>query len=244
MARRWSVLSLILLVTGALGGTASAQVLGIFRWQLAPHCNVLTMTVEQRETTYRLDGTDDLCGAPVHAAASGTAHVNPNGSVSIAVTVTRPDGIPIQHNLSLTLPSLSGTWTDEGGNEGVLIFAPAVPALGAPKRVTLRGTYAVDYVAGLTGASAISFGRQLPSPPIPHLVTSSTAECPGSSASPEAAPGHLCVYTASSLSAVACIVSAAFGPCGTTSRTGAVVWVQAAFTGRVYHVGTWAVTLP
>jgi hypothetical protein len=244
MARRSSVLSLILVAAGALAGTASAQVLGTVRWQLAPHCNVLTMTVEQRGATYRLDGTDDLCGAPVHAAASGTAHFNPNGSVSVAVTVTRPDAVAIQHNLSLTLPSLSGTWTDDGGNEGALIFAPAVPAAGTPRRVTLRGTYAVDYVAGLTGASAISFGRQLAAPPNPHLVTLPTAECPGSSDSPEAAPGHLCVYTAASQSAVACIVSAAFSPCGTTSRTGAVVWVQAAFTGRVYHVGTWAVTLP
>jgi hypothetical protein len=60
MARRWSVRSLILVVTWALGGAASAQELGTFRWQLPPHCNVLTMTVEQRGATYRLDGTDDL----------------------------------------------------------------------------------------------------------------------------------------------------------------------------------------
>jgi hypothetical protein len=83
-----------------------AQVLGTFSWQLAPYCNVLTMTVEQRGATYRLDGTDDLCGAQVHAAASGTAHLNPNSTVSVAVTVTRPDGIPVQHNLSLVLPTL------------------------------------------------------------------------------------------------------------------------------------------
>jgi hypothetical protein len=244
MGRRWSVLSLMAVVTGAFEGTARAQVLGTVSWQLAPYCNVLTMTVEQRGATYRLDGTDDLCGAQVHAAASGTAHLNPNGSVSIAVTVTRPDGIPVQHNLSLVLPTLSGTWTDEGGNAGTLIYAPAAPTTGVPKRLTLRGTYVVDFVAGLTGAAAISFGRQLPAPPVPHLVTIPTAECPGSSDSPEAAPGHLCVYAAASQSAATCIVSAAFGPCGTTSRTGAIVWVQAAFTGRVYNVGTWAVTLP
>jgi hypothetical protein len=210
---------------------------------------VLTLTVEQRGAGYRLEGTDDLCGAVVRAGASGTAHLNPNGSISIAVTVTRPDGIAIQHSLGLTLPGLSGTWTDDVGNSGTLTFAPSVPAPGTPRRVTLRGNYAVDFVAPAAGAyfgaSPISFGRLLSTPPIPHLVTSPTTECGGSAALPQAAPGHLCVYASTTQDVgIACVAAADYGSCNTANRTGAVLVVQSAGAGRVYHVGTWAVTLP
>ena len=140
MARRFfAILSLLLVTTGALASTADAQVLGTFRWQLAPHCNVLTLTVEQRGAGYRLDGTDDLCGAPVQAAASGTAHLNTNGIVSIAVAVTRPDGNAIHQSLSVILPGLSGIWTDDVGNRGSLIFAPAAPAAGSPRQIHTAG---------------------------------------------------------------------------------------------------------
>jgi hypothetical protein len=245
--RSFAALSLVLVSSGALAVPAGAQVLGTFRWQLAPHCNVLTLTVEQRAGGYRLDGTDAFCGAPVRAAASGTAHVNPNGSVSIAVTVTRPDGIAIQHNLSLTLPALSGTWTDDVGNGGTLAFSPSTPAVGSPRGVTLRGIYLLNFTAALAnnvGVSEISFGRLLPAAPIPHLVTSSTPECPGSADVPQAAPGHLCVYAFPSQNVSEACVSAVSGGCDNASRLGASVWVESAGEGRVYHAGAWAVTLP
>lgn len=248
MSRRsFAALSLVLVLTGALAVPAGAQVLGTFRWQLAPHCNVLTMTVEQGPAGYRLEGTDDLCGAPVRAAASGTAFVNPNGSVSIAVTVTRPDGIAIHHNLGLTLPALSGTWTDDVGNGGILAFSPSAPASGSPRGVTLRGIYALNFTAALAadvGVSEISYGRLLPAPPIPHLVTSSTPECPGSADLPQAAPGHLCVYAFPTQNIGLACVSAPSGGCDTASRVGALVYVQSATGGRVYHAGAWAVTMP
>jgi hypothetical protein len=252
MARRFfTIVSLMLVTTGALASTADAQVLGTFRWQLAPHCNVLTLTVEQRGAGYRLDGTDDLCGAPVQAAASGTAHLNPNGSVSIAVAVTRPDGNAIQQSLSVILPGLSGIWTDDVGNRGSLIFAPAVPAAGSPRQITLRGNYGVDFLATAagpfdsTGVAEISFTRVLPAAPIPHVVTSPTTECPGSTPLPEAAPGHLCVYVLSTSNVgTTCVASAEYGMCGTANRTGAVLLAISTSAARTWHIGTWAVTLP
>jgi hypothetical protein len=55
----------------------TAQPLGTFRWQLAPHCNVLTLRVDQVGSHYTLSGTDDLCGAAASASAQGTAHAPP-----------------------------------------------------------------------------------------------------------------------------------------------------------------------
>src|SRR5262245_16165508 len=72
--------------------TASAQVLGTFRWQLAPFCNVVTLTVVQNGPAFSLHGTDDQCGAPRFAAVSGSAHLNPDGTAGLAFTVMRPDG--------------------------------------------------------------------------------------------------------------------------------------------------------
>lgn len=71
-----------------------AQVIGTFRWQFAPFCNVVTLTVEQKAGSYVLSGFDDMCGAPQRAPANGTAQPNPDGTIGIGVTVLRPDGLP------------------------------------------------------------------------------------------------------------------------------------------------------
>ena len=61
----------------------SAQSLGTFRWQLQPHCNVLTVTVVQQGGQYQVDGTDDQCGAAQQASVAafldGQAIATPAG---------------------------------------------------------------------------------------------------------------------------------------------------------------------
>ena len=72
------------IVCAALGGlllsanvSVSAQPLGVFRWQLQPYCNVVSLTITQSGGIYTLDGTDDQCGtAP--AGVTGDAFVRPD----------------------------------------------------------------------------------------------------------------------------------------------------------------------
>ena len=87
---RWSgALALAL-----LAARADAQPLGTFRWQLQPHCNVLSLTVTQVEGVYRLEGTDDQCGAGrARASVLGLA----DGEVHAAETAgTLPGRCPAQ----------------------------------------------------------------------------------------------------------------------------------------------------
>ena len=115
--------------------SASAQPLGTFRWQMQPFCNVLTLSVTQVGSTYRLEGVDELCGGATSAAAIGVAFLKPNGSIGFGLTlVLEPGAAPLHVVATINLPSLNGTWQDEQGNAGTFAFNPVVAA-GPPRPV-------------------------------------------------------------------------------------------------------------
>src|SRR5690348_6377635 len=98
-----------LAVLGVSG--ASAQDIGTFRWQLQPFCNIVTVQVTQVGGIYRLEGTDDQCGAATVAPVIGIAAINPTGSIGLGLThVTTPGGVPVHVDALVTLPGASGTW--------------------------------------------------------------------------------------------------------------------------------------
>jgi hypothetical protein len=126
-------------------GTAAAQPLGAFRWQLQPYCNVLTLDVVQRGGVYTLDGFDDQCGAGDRASATGTATLNADGSVMIGLTlVTSPGASPAHVSVRLSPATLSGMWSDSGGLSGPFAFGPPMPAGGSPRPVSGLGVAAID----------------------------------------------------------------------------------------------------
>jgi len=113
---------------------AVAQPLGTFRWQLQPYCNVVTVPVTQVGGTYRLEGTDDGCGAAQAASSIGTAFLNPDGSIGIGLNiVTAPNGQPLPIFAALSLSTLSGTWRDEAGHTGVLALTAGAGTGGSPR---------------------------------------------------------------------------------------------------------------
>lgn len=116
-----------------LDGTVSAQPLGTFNWQLAPYCNVITVSVAQDGAVYTLDGYDSQCGTAARAAVSGTAFLNPDGTVGIGLTtVTAPGGTAVHLEASIDAIALGGAWHDSHGNSGTLVFSPASPG-GSPR---------------------------------------------------------------------------------------------------------------
>lgn len=69
-----------------------------------------------------------------------------------------------------------------------------------PSGQTLQGSFGIDFVAAGAnneGISTFSFSPRLASAPTTNLIISggsSTMNCPGTAADPQAAPGHLCLY--------------------------------------------------
>ncbi len=90
---------------------------------MQPYCNVISVTVAQRGSLYRVDGTDDQCGAARVAAVLGLAFPNPNGSIGFGLTtVLTPGGASVHIDATVDLPGLSGTWRDSVGNSGAFTF--------------------------------------------------------------------------------------------------------------------------
>lgn len=234
--------------------TASAQVIGTFRWQFAPYCNVVTLRVEQQGGVYELLGTDNQCGAARRAAASGSAHLNPDGSITVAVNVTRPDGVRVAANAAITLATLSGSWSDDAGNSGTLAFNPPAAPSGQPRPLRYAGTYATGATAlgSAFTVHGVAFPRLLPTAPtavdanVVRMGQPPTAACPGSAANLIAAPGQLCLYeqVGVNLFHVGVARSNPTWLCGFADRSGFSVVAYPAASGDFWSVGAWAVTVP
>jgi hypothetical protein len=120
-----------------------------------------------------------------------------------------------------------------------------VPGGEVPAGTTIRGNYSIGNAAAQAGRSAgtdsISFGYQLASAPLPAFVPSGaspTQQCPGTYDSPQAQPGHLCVYeeTGSNQSSPPEVAL--------VNTVGGIVSLFAKDAGASNSYGTWAVTVP
>jgi hypothetical protein len=213
---------------------------------------VITIDAVSQATTFTVSGADDQCGAPVAAAVTGTAHVNLNGSVSLGLLETRPDGLTLATSAELSLATLSGVWKDDSGNSGTFVFNPPA-APGEPRRITLTGVYS----AGLTAAQAnngvvsnISFPRRLPAPPaVPEVNIipadgQPTVNCPGSVDNPRALPGQLCLYEQLRGNVALFRITNSDGVEGIADTTGAHFAILATAPGNTQVIGKWAVTIP
>lgn len=118
--RIWLFVAAVLLASDAF-----AQSIGQFRWQLQPYCNVVTLDVTPVGAGYRLEGSDDQCGAATRAPVFGLAVLNANGTIELGFSLVgaAPAG-PSHVGATISLPSLGGTWRDANGLAGTLVFTP------------------------------------------------------------------------------------------------------------------------
>jgi hypothetical protein len=138
---------------------ADAQTHGTFRWQLQPYCNVLTVAVTQVGAVYRVEGTDDQCGAATRASVIGTAFQNPNGSIGFGLNVVAaPGGTAAPIDATIALATLSGTWQDSGGRSGSFAFTPGAGTGGSPRPAP---TVAVPAAIRLLSDGGLVAGGQL-----------------------------------------------------------------------------------
>ncbi len=135
---RAALAALVLIVVER--SVATAQPLGTFSWQLAPYCNVVTVSVTQNGGLYTLDGYDNQCGGPVRGSVVGVAVPNPNGSITLGFTiVTPPGGAPVHVQTAIDLGSLGGAWSDNQGNTGSFVFTPSGAGSGSPRPAPVNG---------------------------------------------------------------------------------------------------------
>ena len=114
-------------------GPAFAQDLGTFRWQLAPHCNVITVDVERKGSHYELIGSDDRCGQGPPATLHGVALQLNERVVTLGMLTTGREGSASGLSATMFVSTLSGFWSDENGNGGEVQFNPVLPASGTPR---------------------------------------------------------------------------------------------------------------
>ncbi len=123
-------------VVVALPATAQTQVIGTFSWQTQPYCNAITVTVFQQGALYQLTGTDNLCGGGT-APVMGTA-VPVGSNVVFGITAALPTGRAAHLSATISLGTLSGTWSDADGNTGT--FAFGANAAGSPRPLPAPST--------------------------------------------------------------------------------------------------------
>jgi hypothetical protein len=147
------VLGLAVLVTTEAG----AQSLGTFRWQLQPHCNVISLTVVQQGGQYQLDGTDDMCGTGPRASVRGLAFLNPDGSIGFGLTIVQASGRTVPVGASISLATLGGSWQAAGGTYfGNFVFTPGAGTGGSPLPAVAGGITDIVAGAGLSGGGSTS----------------------------------------------------------------------------------------
>lgn len=116
-----------------------------------------------------------------------------------------------------------------------------------PKQGLIRGQYDAIGVTNAPGdwlGDNITFGVTLSAAPTTHYLiddAAPTADCPGTAAAPDAAPGHLCLYEEQDINVGSRIIfNAATGGSG-ASVFGASMYVESAAAGDVFVYGSWAV---
>jgi hypothetical protein len=254
----WTVAVAAVVIGLTSATSASAQVIGTFKWQFAPYCNVVTVQIEQKgPTIFELLGSDDGCdGAAPAATANGSAHLNAGGgTVTLSLALVRPDGFVINNNIQLNPATLGGAWKDDWGNSGTFVFNPPPPVAGNPRRLSMRGDYLIVYpgeTGGHQGGASIAFPHQLPVAPIAVAAnvrpagSAPTTNCPGTLADPQAAPGHACVYEfARSTNTVSVVMlNTATNTTNSATPTGFTILVNGNGVGNTFSYGRWAVTVP
>jgi hypothetical protein len=131
---------------------------------------------------------------------------------------------------------------------------PAGPLTGTlPSKATLRGVYNVDFVATAVDqieGGSLNFPLHLPAKPTVQAIGvggAPSANCAGSAANPQAAPGYLCVYKyleTNTTNFAICDLDCSGFPVPTAERDGALLYLHATAAGRTFAAGSWAVTAP
>lgn len=132
MTTRLSILTGAIALVVLLPLHASAQVFGVFTWQMQPYCNRITLTLKNTTAGFTLDGTDDQCGVS-RGSAYGVATFTPTGTVALNFTIVPAPGGKAIHVSAIVDPGNgSGSWTDSAGRTGMFALGAATGGATRP----------------------------------------------------------------------------------------------------------------
>lgn len=120
--KRW-MYALVIAVALAWAAPADAQTLGTFRWNTAPFCNVVNVTVIQHGGVYALVGYEEQCGGNPRLPVYGTAILQANGTIWLGWTTIFDFGNGL-HTQATLASNLSGSWRDNANQNGTFVFTP------------------------------------------------------------------------------------------------------------------------
>jgi hypothetical protein len=136
------------------------------------------------------------------------------------------------------------------GARGATGPAGPFPSGDVPSATTLRGGYELDDVASGGGQIAgfpVGFGFSISANTTAHVIAPGAtppAQCPGTAASPQAQPGHLCIYAVNQGNSTVVVINPVDNVSGSASRYGFGIWITSSAAGSFWSRGTWAVTAP
>lgn len=125
------LIAFVMLGSLTLAAPASAQTLGTFRWNVAPFCNVLNLTVTQYGSVYALHGYEEQCGGNPRLPVYGVAFVQPDGPIWFGLTTIFPFGNGLHTQVTM-LSNLNGSWRDNANQTGTWVFSPG-STTGGPR---------------------------------------------------------------------------------------------------------------
>ncbi len=226
----------------------------------------LALAVVALIVSFAIPGPAGIAGAPGAPGATGaTGPAGPTGATG-ATGATGPagpagaDGTNGTNCWDLNQNGVPDVATEDLNGDTVVDVAdctgptgpagPQGPAGGIlPSGSTLRGFFGLGWTADAPGEfheTSIAFGFTLASAPTAHFIpvgTAPPAGCPGTSANPQADPGHLCVYEDNTGNTASKSVCSSF-VCPGATPWGAQYRAFSVGAGSAWTRGTWAVTAP
>lgn len=145
MNRSIELAAVVVVAAVASAAPVEAQTYGTFVWQTQPYCNRVTLTLTHTPGGFAATGTDDGCGAPRKASATGSLVLQPDGTAGVRVTIAATDGArAVDLWATVNTGTGGGSWSDGLGHSGTLVMGGAMP--GLPKRpVTPALTNVTDH---------------------------------------------------------------------------------------------------
>ena len=149
------------IAVAAAVGVSEAQIIGTFSWRTQPFQHRdghRHPTAPFQGGVYQLVGADNLCGTGT-APITGTA-VPTGAGVAFGFSAALPTGGTAHLSATISLATLSGTWTDADGNTGS--FAFGAPGAGSPRPAPASATaitvnqFAPSVYAGSGSATTVA----------------------------------------------------------------------------------------
>ena len=114
-----------------LAAPARAQTIGTFRWNVAPFCSVINLTVTQHGSVYALHGFEEQCGGNPRLPVYGVAILQADDTIWMGLTTIFDFGNGL-HTQATMLSNFSGSWRDNANQTGTWVFNPG-PTTGGPR---------------------------------------------------------------------------------------------------------------